>query len=303
VSLEFAIHDGLRLSIGRAAGAAAANGAYPTARLQRGLLLEEEGRDLAGEGVGFGVPVAKRGLRALFPGGVRLSRRRVAGHWEVTAVYDLCLAERFARAGGGGLRTRAPDAAREVAAALHRREPALREPLTAASSAARRLMGWSTSYEPAGVHVPVEVRYSIAVPGSGAGGGGADDGRDGGAHAGSHADTRILVSVSPGALPADVSELAVMNELGARPFDLYVDAAGGALRGARIGAWDPVEAPRAAFVDTEGGAVFSLGQVGGAELRRGRELVGKRLAWAGFGYVLPPTTRRFTYDLRVGRLS
>jgi hypothetical protein len=93
-----------------------------------------------------------------------------------------------------------------------------------------------------------------------------------------------------------------MNELGARPFDLYVDAAGGALRGARIGAWDPVEAPRAAFVDTEGGVVFSLGQVRGAELRRGRELVGTRLAWAGFGYVLPPTTRRFTYDLRVGRL-
>jgi hypothetical protein len=32
-------------------------------------------------------------------------------------------------------------------------------------------------------------------------------------------------------------------------------------------------------------------------------LIDSRLAWAGFGYSLPPTTRRFTYTIRLEKLA
>ena len=46
---------------------------------------------------------------------------------------------------------------------------------------------------------------------------------------------------------------------------------------------------------------FSLAQAHGARLLRGRELVGARLAWAGFGYALRPGRPGFAYDLRFER--
>ena len=49
---------------------------YPTARLQKGMLLLDAGESLAEEGVGFGVPVLKRGARTVFPGRRELTCRR-----------------------------------------------------------------------------------------------------------------------------------------------------------------------------------------------------------------------------------
>ena len=65
--LEVRIADGPD-DAGRAGGPA-----YPTRRLQRGLVLFDDGRDLSEEGVGFGVPVLKRGLQTVFPGAMELT--------------------------------------------------------------------------------------------------------------------------------------------------------------------------------------------------------------------------------------
>jgi hypothetical protein len=96
--------------------------------------------------------------------------------------------------------------------------------------------------------------------------------------------------------------VAVMNEQGARPFDCYRESNGISLRGMEIGTWDEVTAEEASFISTAHGLGFSLRQVPGARLYRGRELIGDRLAWSGFGYSIPPTVTRFTYDLRIGRV-
>ena len=74
------------------------------------------------------------------------------------------------------------------------------------------------------------------------------------------------------------------------------------LRGDAIGAWDAVTAASARFVSTAHGVAFFLAQVKGAKLRRGRELIGARLAWSGFGYSLPPTPGAFIYEVRIERL-
>jgi hypothetical protein len=289
----------LVLEIGEEPGDA---GEYPTARLQKGLLLVDAGVNLAEEGVGFGVPILKRGMRTVFPGRREVACRRDGSTWEVTATYEMDLVERLAKAhGGGGPRTPGPDerlvrsralyAAKDALAALHRRFPALRRPLAATSTGVRRAFGWATTYEPTESCGAIAVTHIVRPVDGGAAGGG--DGA---------VETRVSVTVDLTGLTADdVTEVVVMNEQGARYFDRYEDSDGAELRGADIGTWDEVGAARASLVSTGHRVAFSLGQAPGARLFRGRELVGARLAWVGFGSSLPPTRGSFGYELTIER--
>jgi hypothetical protein len=269
---------------------------YPTARLQKGLLLVDAGESLAEEGVGFGVPILKRGVHTVFPGYVDVTCRRDGSTWEVTATYRMDLVERLARsrglnepeaAGADGrlMQSRALNAAKDSLAALHRRVPRLRGPLTATSAALRRTFGWVTTYEETASCGAVTVKH-VVRPG------------------GDAAETPVSVTVDLSGLTAGaVTEVVVMNEQGARHFDRYEDADGADLRGADIGTWQEVGAARASFVSTGHRVAFSLGQASAARLYRGRELVGSRLAWAGFGYSLPPSRRSFGYELTIARTA
>jgi hypothetical protein len=278
VELNVPLLDGLALTIGdRSAG----GGGYPTRRLQKGLLLVDQAEELAEEGVGFGVPVLKCGVQTIFPGAVELTSRRAGGDCVVTAVFDMNLVERLVRPGGAPLRSQTLYAAKNVLAALHRRSPALRGSLTATSNALRRTFGWATTFEEAERVASLTMVYVV------------------------HADEgRVGVSLEPADAPlAGVPEIVVMNEQGARHFDRYEDADGTALRGDEIGTWDQVTAARASFVCAARGVAFSLEPVDGAELARGRELIGSRVAWSGFGYSFPPTLGRFGYDLLIERIG
>ena len=264
----------------RAAGTRAVSTPYPTRRLQKGLLLYAEEQELAEEGVGLGVPVLKRGAQTLFPGALRLRSSASGGAdpvREMAATYRLDLVERLATARGGNVRPGALYAAKDSLAALHRRVPALRRPLTAVSSAGRRVLGWSTTYEPSAFRTDVPVTYGF---------------REGGR-------TVVVSADLTGLVEAGVTEVVFVNELGAQEFDRYEDADGASLRGGAIGAWDVVTAPRARFVSTRRGVAFSIGQTPGATLRRGRELVGSRLAWAGFGLSVRPPRGLFSYEVRI----
>ena len=272
---RIALGDGLSLRCSDEASAAP----YPTRRLQNGLRLYDGDQELTGEGVGFGVPVLKRGVQTIFPGAVEL-RTGVSGPvHELAATYELNLVERLVRADGGGVRAAGLYAAKDALAALHRRAPALRAPLAAASRAGRRLLGWSTAYEPSAFHASVTLMYTVR-------------GAEGAV--GVAADLRGLAG-------AGVTEVVLMFEQSAHVFDRYEDSAGIRLSGGEIGTWDDVTAA-ARVVSTRRRVAFSLSQVPGARLRRGRELVGSRLAWAGFGYSIPPAAARFAGEVRVERI-
>lgn len=272
--LELPLDGDLRLEIGDETGA----GDYPTARVRKGLLLADGATRLEEEGVGFGVPVLKRGRQTIFPGGLGLSPLRTGDDWAVSATFTLDLVERLSAASGGILESPRLYAVKDALAAVYRRAPSLRRPLGAVSSGLRGLFGWETAYvetEPAGV---VTVLATAGAAG------------------------QVHVALDLDGLHRDgLTEVIVMNEQGARPFDGYRDSDGAARSGAAIGAWQQVQAAEACFACSARGISFCLGQTPPARLYRGRELVGSRLSWAGFAYVLPPEARRFEYDIAVGR--
>jgi hypothetical protein len=62
-----------------------------------------------------------------------------------------------------------------------------------------------------------------------------------------------------------------------------------------------VTAANARFASTGRALAFSIAQTPGARLFRGRELVGSRLAWVGFGLSATPAASRLSYDVRIER--
>jgi hypothetical protein len=110
----------------------------------------------------------------------------------------------------------------------------------------------------------------------------------------------ILVEVNP--LESEgtgVTEINLMNEQGANTFDHYQDSSVGDLKGEQIGCWDLVTANQASFTSQAHRVSFALKPVNGSKFIRGRELVGNRLAWAGFGYCFAPTADKFSYQVQI----
>ena len=148
----FELGDGLALAV---AASPAAEGEldpgavtpYPTSGLQKGLLLLDGGQELSSEGVGFGVPVLKRGPRAVFPGSAEIVVHPGTPH-AITMAYAM---DRVERLGGRrhrtssctGRSTRRARRSRCSTGAL----PLLRRPLLAASNGIRWLLRVRTRFE------------------------------------------------------------------------------------------------------------------------------------------------------------
>jgi hypothetical protein len=256
------------------------HGVYPTDSLQKGLTLEHDGRSLAEEGVGFGVPMLKHGLQTIFPGGLGVTRLDAA-HGRVDVEYNMNLVEHLALRGSSLLKTRVANTLKELTALLHRSYPLARGALTEISNALRSAFGFRTVFEPERSAGIVRMEYRVN-PASGG------------------LDMRMDAS---GIARDGISEVIVMNEQGASSFTEYVDSNGLSLRGGQIATWSPVTAEQATFRDPRQGIRFSARRTPGARLFFGRELVPGRLAWAGFAYVLPPGTTAFHCSVTIGECS
>jgi hypothetical protein len=254
--------------------------AYPTSRLQKGLVMIYRGQDLAEEAVGFGLPVFKRGLQTVFPGNVELVFLHSDTVLVVTATYKMNLVEKIVRPGTATIKSKAFYAAKNFMAAVIRRFPPIRGPLTALSSGFRTLFGWETTYEEAGGSGKVKMVYAF-------------DKQSG----------ILMVEADLSFLSPDAAtEIIIMNEQGAHIFDQYRDSSGTRLSGKEIGCWDEVAAGEASFASSTHGIAFTLNRVAGTRLLRGRELIDSRLAWSGFGYSFPPVAGKFSYRVRIEKI-
>jgi hypothetical protein len=169
---------------------------YPTARLQKGLLLLDHGQELAEEAVGFGVPILKKGLQAIFPGSTALSWTQNASEWVVSARYTLNLVEITTRQGNAHVESRLYYAVKNYLAAVIRHSPLLRGLLTSTANLMRRIFHLDTTYAEVGFSADIQVTYRIE---SGTG--------------------TIAVEVTMGVLPPGITEVVVMNEQGAHHLD------------------------------------------------------------------------------------
>jgi hypothetical protein len=276
MEIRLPVLQGLSLTID---DAPPAGGRYATSRLQRGWLLRDGDLDLAEEAVGFGVPVLKRGLETIFPGAVTLDHAQRGGVHSITARFELNLVERFSRPADGVLQNRFFYAVKDLLAATMRRVPPTRGPLTAASSGLRRCFGWETTYAEAGFGSELTVVYT-AEPAAG----------------------RLVVETDTASLRPDITEVVLMHEQGARHFHCYREDSGILLQDDQIGCWDEVHAAEAWFENRARRIAFGVRRLDGAQLFRGRELIGSRLAWAGFGYSFAPAVGRHRHELTISRL-
>lgn len=255
------------------------NGAgYPTSQLQKGLILIAGGQVLAEEGVGFGVPLLMCGLKTIFPGSIEWVGWRE--NREATVVYRLNLEERLSGRNRQRLLSSSLYQTKYRLEDIYRRFPAARRTLTALSNVLRWGFGWHTIYEYAGCDYPLLAHYTV-------------DDRLG----------IVAVELDFSELPLEgVTEIVVMNEQGAHHFDSYTDSSGLSLQGEAIGSWEEVTAQSASFLSRDYKLAFTLPQVEGGRLFRGRELTGSRLAWAGFGYSFSPTCKGVAYRLKIEQL-
>lgn len=254
--------------------------AYATRRLQRGFRLMDHGEDLSEEAVGFGLPVVKRGLHTAFPGMVAVTVLPTDSLWRVQASYTFNLVERLSRGASPSLRCRPVYLTKDFLAAIMRHSRPVHGPLTAISSWLRASFGLRTVYDEAGTRAVLDVHYAIDT-----------------------ASGVVHVSLDASQLAGQgVTEGILMNEQGGRFFDVYHDSDGGSLRGARIGAWDRVTAAEASMVSSTRKLGYTVAGGQGARLYRGREVVGSRLAWSGFGYSFSPTLGKLEYVIRIKRV-
>ncbi len=98
-------------------------------------------------------------------------------------------------------------------------------------------------------------------------------------------------------------EILLLNEQGASHFRTYTDNDGVHLCDREIEAWTRVTAGQATFSSDDIGVSFSLNNVKGVSLFRGREKIKDRFCWAGMTYALESKIRSFEYFVKLSRFS
>jgi hypothetical protein len=253
---------------------------YPTSRIQKGFVISKAGINLAEEAVGFGLPVLKRGLETFFPRYLELELLQADLSWVIHASYTINLVRVIMPSGTAHNSEKIFYAVQNILAAIIRRTPIIRNALTAISSTLLERFGLNTTFETADFNANVQVTYTF-----------------------DEQNKTLEIETDLSRLPpSGIDEAIVMNEQGAHFFDQYRDSSGVSISGKEIGIWDEVTAEEATFASSSHRIAFSLHRMPGARLYRGRELIGSRLAWAGFGYSFPPTTRKFSYTVKIETL-
>jgi len=236
--------------------------------LQKGLILFDGDNSLCGEGVGFGVPAVEYSDQTLFSttGSIRSSGERLCKMFQIDALQRKTWKKKHP------INNRAYDTLQSVLAKTYRANKQTRRHLNYLIRLQSQL-GISLS------HLRTESRGFVRIEHRLSG-------------------NEILIKVdSSGLINKNFRRLLVFNEQSA-DFDMYEDDSG-MLHKDGIGVWEQIDSRQASFRNSKSNVAFSVDNIQGTELYRGRELLKPRMDWAGFCYSIPPSLEHFEYAVRI----
>jgi hypothetical protein len=243
------------------------------ADLQKGLILSCNGIDVIGEGIGFGVPIAKYSDETVFSGSSTLHVCNNGNAVEIRKEFfmDLVARDRFRNLKLENPRIRIVF---DYISKLYQRHEHLAQSILTVKSLLFRF-GVKSGFKKGPHRGTVVVTYIIDR-------------------------NRILVKLNLSPLErTNLNKVFVLNEQGAHFFRTYSDSDGLRLVDEKIGAWNYVKAQSAKITNEQNNIEFRLKNIDGALLRRGREMMKDSLDWIGLDYELDPKHCQFDYEIEL----
>ena len=243
------------------------------ANLQKGIILLYNGVEVAGEGTGFGVPIGKYSDETFFSGSSVLQIHNKENSFIIRKEFSMDL---IARDTFRNLKLENKKLRRiiDFISSFYQRHKRLARFILLVKE-----LLFKCGVEPIFSKVDSKGRVIVTYTLN---------------------RNRILVKLSFNELDRNnLQKVFVLNEQGAHFFEKYSDSEGLKLSDEEIGAWDNVTAQSAKITDKQDKIGFSLKNVEGTMLRRGRELSKNSLDWIGLDYELNPSDDQFEYEIEI----
>jgi hypothetical protein len=243
------------------------------ADLQKGLILLCDGTDVIGEGIGFGVPIAKYYGETVFSGSSTLKVRKQENVIEIQKEFlmDLMARDRFRN-----LKLENPKIRTlfDHISELSQRHKRLARSISIVKGLFFKF-GVKSSFIRSPIRGSVIVTYILNR-------------------------NRILVKLNFSQLERkNLGKVFVLNEQSAHFFSIYSDSEGLRLVDEEIGIWDNVIAQSARIINAHNKIGFCLKHIEGSVLRRGREVMAGSLDWIGLDYELDAEQNHFEYEIEL----
>jgi hypothetical protein len=243
------------------------------ADLQKGLIFLYREAELVGEGVGFGVPIARYRDKTYFPGSSTMHILQKDDCTKIIKqfVLDIVFERRF---GKFKIENKAMHKLSRLSDELYMKHSQWRLPLIELYNLSKNI-GAQDSFVKGKPRGKVAVFYRIDLP-----------------FIHVKADFKSLEK-------NDLQKLFMLNEQGSRFFRKYRDSNGTTLLDEQIGAWEKAEADWAFISNKSGEHGFYLWKVEDSILYRGREFLKGTLDWVGLDYEIIPGKTCFEYDIEI----
>jgi hypothetical protein len=247
------------------------------ANLQKGLILLYKGAEVIGEGTGFGVPIAKYSDETVFSGSSSLHVRTMENTVEIRKEFIMNLVTRDTLR---NLKLENPKIRTllDFISTLYKKQYQSHVRFARSILLARSLFfkfGVKSTFIRSNHKGAVVVKYIIDR-------------------------NRILVKLDLSLLDrTNLGKIFVLNEQGAHFFRTYSDSESLKLDDEEIGAWNDVTSQSAKITNEQDKIGFSLKNIKGTKLRRGRELIKGSLDWIGLDYELGAEYSQFEYEIEV----